>query len=92
VEELLADFEKQHPNIKVKYEVIADQYMDVIKTRLIGGKGPDVFYLDAIEAPALIETGVLEPLDRFITDEFDVDDFEKSMIQAFQQGNWRVMR
>lgn len=87
LEELLADFEKQHPNIKVKHEVIADQYMDVIKTRLIGGKGPDVFYLDAIEAPALIETGVLEPLDRFITDDFDVDDFEKPMIQAFQQGN-----
>ena len=59
--QVLKDFEEKHPNIKVKHEVIADQYMDVVKTRLIGGEGPDVFYLDAVEAPALIETGVLEP-------------------------------
>lgn len=87
LDELLADFERKHPNIKVKHEVIADQYMDVIRTRLIGGKGPDVFYLDAIEAPALIETGVLEPLDRFITSDFDMADFEKPLLHAFQQGN-----
>ncbi|KKI93161.1 sugar transporter [Bacillus sp. SA1-12] len=81
----LEDFEKIHPDIKVKHDVIADQYMDILKTRLIGGTGPDVFYLDAFEAPALIETGVLEPLDKYVNDEFDVADFEKPMLQAFQQ-------
>ncbi|KIL52093.1 ABC transporter substrate-binding protein [Jeotgalibacillus soli] len=83
--ETLADFEEKNPDIDVKLEVIADQYMDVIKTRLIGGEGPDVFYLDAFEAPALIETGVLEPLDQYVTDEFDIEDFEKPMLEAFQQ-------
>ena len=48
---LLQDFEATHPAIKVKYEVINDQYMDVIKTRLIGEAAPDVFYLDVLEAP-----------------------------------------
>jgi multiple sugar transport system substrate-binding protein len=59
LQQTLDDFEAKHPNIDVKLEVISEQYMDVIKTRLIGGEGPDVFYLDAFEAPALIETGVI---------------------------------
>ncbi|MEH7306826.1 ABC transporter substrate-binding protein [Neobacillus drentensis] len=84
LKEVLADFEQEHPNIKVKHEVIADQYMDVMKTRLIGGEGPDVFYLDAFEAPGLIQTGALEPLDGYVKKDFDVADFEKPLIKAFQ--------
>ncbi|MFF2088903.1 ABC transporter substrate-binding protein [Paenibacillus sp. NPDC058174] len=82
----IQEFETKHPNVKVKYEVIADQYMDVIKTRLIGGEGPDVFYLDAFEAPGLIERNVLEPLDSYVTPEFDVADFDQPMLDAFKQG------
>ncbi|WP_053365183.1 ABC transporter substrate-binding protein [Bacillus sp. FJAT-27245] len=85
LKQVIEDFESKHKDIKVKYEVISEQYMDVIKTRLIGGEGPDVFYLDAFEAPALIETGVLEPLDEYVTDDFDVDDFEKPLAEAFIQ-------
>lgn len=85
LKEALDSFEEKHPNIKVKHEVISDQYMDVMKTRLIGGEAPDVFYLDAFEAPALIETGVLEPLDDYVTDEFNVDDFEQPLLEAFQK-------
>lgn len=83
LKQTIADFEEKNPDIDVKLEVITEQYMDVIKTRLIGGEGPDVFYLDAFEAPALIETGVIEPLDEYVTDEFDVDDFEKPLLEAF---------
>ncbi|WGG46793.1 ABC transporter substrate-binding protein [Rossellomorea sp. DA94] len=84
LKQTLADFEEKHPNIDVKHEVISEQYMDVLKTRLIGGEGPDVFYLDALEAPALIDTGVVEPLDDYVTEDFDVKDFEKPMLEAFQ--------
>jgi multiple sugar transport system substrate-binding protein len=84
LKQTLEDFEAKHPNIDVKHEVIADQYMDVMKTRLIGGKGPDVFYLDAFEAPGLIETGTVEPLDEYVKEDFDVEDFEKPLLEAFQ--------
>lgn len=83
----LKEFEAKYPNVKVNYEVIADQYMDVIKTRLIGGEGPDVFYLDAFEAPGLIEANVLEPLDSYVTPEFDVADFEQPMVDAFKKDD-----
>jgi len=88
LQQTLDDFEAKHPNIDVKLEVISDQYMDVIKTRLIGGKGPDVFYLDAFEAPGLIETGAVEPLDEYVKEDFDVADFEKPLLEAFKvDGN-----
>ncbi|MRX73295.1 extracellular solute-binding protein [Bacillus lacus] len=85
LDEVIADFESENPDIDVKRDTIADQYMDVIKTRLIGGEGPDVFYLDAFEAPGLIETGVVEPLDSYINEDFDIADFEEPLIQAFQK-------
>lgn len=86
LEQTLKDFEAKYPNIKVKHDVINSQYMDVMKTRLIGGEAADVFYLDSSEAPALIETGVLEPLDTYIanTPDFDMNDYEKPLLEAFQ--------
>lgn len=85
LEQTIAEFEAQNPDIDVKLDIIADQYMDVMKTRLIGGEAADVFYLDSYDAPSLINTGVLEPLDKYVTEEFDVADFEKPMLEAFQK-------
>lgn len=81
---LVNEFEAQNPDIRVRYEAIADQYMDVIKTRLIGEAAPDVFYLDVSDAPFLIGHQVLEPLDAYITPEFDLDDFEPNLLNAFR--------
>lgn len=81
---VLQDFEAKHPDIKVKYEVINQQYMDVIKTRLIGDTAPDVFYLDAFEAPLLMQNNVLEPLNTYITNEFDLADFIPTLLNAFK--------
>jgi multiple sugar transport system substrate-binding protein len=85
--QVLQDFEATHPAIKVRFEVIPDQYMDVIKTRLIGDAAPDVFYLDSIEAPFLIQQNVLEPLDRYVTPAFDPTDFEPNLLQPFTRQN-----
>ncbi|TXK80926.1 ABC transporter substrate-binding protein [Paenibacillus sp. N3.4] len=83
-QQVLKDFQAKHPNITVKFDVIADQYMDVIKTRLVGGEGADVFFLDAFEAPALIAKNVLEPLDSYVKPDFDVADFETPLLNAFK--------
>ncbi|OKH21648.1 ABC transporter substrate-binding protein [Chroogloeocystis siderophila 5.2 s.c.1] len=86
LQQVLNEFEATHPKIKVKYDAIADQYMDVLKTRLIGDTAADVFYLDAFEAPGMIEPGVLEPLDDYVTPEFDIADFQPSLLAAFQEN------
>lgn len=79
-------FEAKHPDIKIKYEVINSEYMDVIKTRLIGDVAPDVFYLDALEAPLLMKYDVLEPLDAYVTPAFNLADFEPLMLNAFKRN------
>lgn len=86
-EETIDAFEEKYPHINVEVDTIADQYMDVLRTRLIGGEAGDVFFLDAFEAPGLIEAGVLESLDGYITDDFDVDDFEEPLIDAFRRDD-----
>jgi len=87
LKQLLKDFEKQHRGIKVKHEEIADQYMDVMKTRLVGEAAPDVFYLDALEAPFFMSQGVLENLDNYISPEFDIADFEDILLNSFKSDN-----
>ncbi|WP_414577753.1 ABC transporter substrate-binding protein [Anabaena sp. CCY 9402-a] len=86
--QVLQDFEAEHPQIKVKYEVISDQYMDVMKTRLVGEAAPDVFYLDALEAPFLMSQNVLEPLNNYITPKFDLADFEPTLLNSFKYQNY----
>ncbi|MFW6295709.1 MAG: ABC transporter substrate-binding protein [Halothece sp.] len=87
LEQVLKDFETIHPNIHVKFETITDQYMDVIKTRLIGNAAPDIFYLDTLEAPLLMSSGVLEPLNNYISPEFDLADFKPELLEAFKYKN-----
>ena len=87
LQQVIKNFEIQHPHIKVKYDVIADEYMDVLKTRLIGETAADVFYLDAFAAPEIMLPGVLEPLDNYITDKFNLADFNLKFLKAFQQDN-----
>ena len=84
--QVIRDFEAKNPTIKIKYEVINSEYMDVIKTRLIGDVAPDVFYLDALEAPLLMKYSVLEPLDAYITPDFNLADFEPLMLNAFKRN------
>lgn len=85
LDRVIREFESKNPTIKVKREVINSQYMDVIKTRLIGDVAPDVFYLEAFEAPALMKYGVLEPLDAYIKPSFKLNDFEPTLLNAFKR-------
>jgi multiple sugar transport system substrate-binding protein len=87
LQQVLDQFEATHPGIQVRFETIADQYMDVLKTRIIGEAAPDVFYLDVFEAPFLMSQGVLEPLDAYITPETDLADFEPRLLNAFKDGD-----
>lgn len=67
--------------IAVRKQVIEDKYQDVLKSRFAASNPPDVFYLDASEAPVLIESGVLEPLELSAPDQAD---FYPQFLQAFR--------
>lgn len=82
-DKLLESFTKK-TGIKVEKRIYND-YATQLQTDLIGGTAPDVFYVDVSEAPALIEKGVLEPLDSYIdkTKDFNKDDFYKPAYEGF---------
>jgi len=66
MEQLIAAFEKKHPNIKIERDVQATNDMrPVIQTALASGTGPDVFYYDTGPgfAGVLAKAGLLMPLD-----------------------------
>lgn len=67
--------------IAVRKQVIEDKYPDVLKSRFAAGNPPDVCYLEGSEAPILIESGVLEPLDLTAADEAD---FYPQFLRAFR--------
>lgn len=82
ITEMIADFEKE-TGIKVEKKVYTD-YQTQLKTDLIGGTAPDVFYLDVNIAPEMKESGVLEPLNQYVTDEFEVDDIYENLLAGFK--------
>jgi multiple sugar transport system substrate-binding protein len=84
LKQLIQKFEENYPHIKVKYEVINSEYMSVIYTRLAGKTAPDVFYLEAFEAPRLMKEGALESLNTYITADFNIADFKKRVLDAFR--------
>lgn len=73
--------------IAVHKQVIEDKYMDVLKSRFAGHKPPDVFYLDAYEAPLLIASGTLEP---FAADPADEQDFYPRFLDAFRGADGKL--
>lgn len=80
--EMISDFEEK-TGIKVEKKIYTD-YQTQLKTDLIGGTAPDVFYLDVNIAPEMIESGVVEPLNQYITDEFKVDDIYSNLLDGFK--------
>lgn len=89
LKKLLESFESKYPDINVKYEPISGNYMQKIQTMLAAGNAPDVFYLDSSEAPTLMSTGALQPIDQYIEEsDFNLDDFFDSLLNGFTwEGN-----
>jgi multiple sugar transport system substrate-binding protein len=66
----IAEFEKQNPGIKVANEPVALGQRDVkFSTAIRGGKGPDVFALDANPVKQYIKEGWVKDLTPFIEKE-----------------------
>lgn len=61
-------------------ERVYSDYNIELQAELIGGSGPDVFYVDAYMAPFYMAQGVLMPLDAA---EFELDEFYAPLKNAF---------
>jgi multiple sugar transport system substrate-binding protein len=78
-------------NIEDKYGLVIEKkiYTDhatQLKAELAGGVAPDVFYVDSVMAPELIEAKMLGEIPQKIKDEADINDFYSNLVSAFSDG------
>lgn len=76
IDELIGEFQKLHPNIKVKQTNFPyDQYNQKVATLVPAGKGPDIINLYYGWLPKYVAAGYLQPLpeDSFPTAEIEKD-------------------
>ena len=85
LEQVLADFQEEYPNITVRFEPLAGDYPAAMAAKFSSGDVPDVFYVDSGVAPTWIDDGVLEPLDPYIAKSgFDTSAFYEGYLNAFR--------
>ncbi|MDC7248963.1 MAG: sugar ABC transporter substrate-binding protein [Sphaerochaetaceae bacterium] len=79
-------FESENPNVKVEWEILANEYNETLQIQIASGKGPDVFYLDASWASMFIENYALSPIDDYIS-QSTIDGFYPSTLDAFRDDS-----
>ena len=64
MKQIIAEFEKENPNITVNVQVTPwDSYWTKLQTAATGGSAPDVFWMNAPNFQLYANGGVLMPLD-----------------------------
>lgn len=65
--ELMRAFEALHPGVEVEvWYTPWDQYHDQLLAMYLGGTGPDVASIGRFELASFIESGLIQPLDRYM--------------------------
>lgn len=86
VDELIVDFQKENPNIKVVHTTFPyEQYNDKVAASVPAGRGPDVINLYYGWLPKYIDSGYLAPLPE---KDFPVATIEKDFIPMVQAAKF----
>src|SRR5689334_12869241 len=87
LQQVIAEFEKTHPDISVDYSVINGDYSTAMTARFAARNPPDVFYVDSSLASTWASQGVLAPLDSYISStKYNTKAFYPSLLNAFKVG------
>ncbi len=85
IKNMIETFNKSRNDIQIVWEPVAGDYKQTLMTKLSGGTGPDLFYVDVYVFEELAGANVLLPLDTYIKrDNFDINDFFTSLVDAFK--------
>lgn len=78
-------FEKTHPNIKVKMDVVPQGIFEKELTMIAGGVAPDVFFMMDKPIADFARRGIIEDLSSFIEKDkdFDIDAYFTPAIEAY---------
>ncbi len=86
IDETIAEFEKEHPNVEIKYDsgILKDDYSEWISEKALKGEVPDVFMVLPEDFNTFSSVGVLKNLDSLILKdrEFQKEDYYQGSFQA----------
>lgn len=63
---LVREFEKLNPDIRVRYILVPQNYMQKLQIMMAGGTPPDVFYIPDLDFPAFVVKGAMESLSPYV--------------------------
>ena len=93
IEEIVAEFNRTHPNIHVKVVLVPGAETEVTKlmTAVAAGTGPDVYYLDRFTVAQRAWQGVLEPLEDYLVQlGVNVDELKKKFFDfAIKEATYK---
>jgi multiple sugar transport system substrate-binding protein len=86
MESLVAEFNKENPDIKVKLELTPyDQYFTKLDAAATGGSLPDVFWMNGPNFVKYASNEMIEPIDDYISDEnLDLSPYPKGLLGLYQ--------
>jgi len=85
--QVVATFNRTHPNIKVDYTIIQGDYPTAMTARFAAHNPPDIFYVDSSRFPEWARQGVLQPLNSYITkSKYDTAAFIPGLLNSFKTG------
>ncbi|NVM31892.1 MAG: ABC transporter substrate-binding protein [Candidatus Helarchaeota archaeon] len=86
IEELVEEFNRTHPEIKVEavYAGNYDQCLQKTRSAWKAGNPPEVAILAAVHSLTVARTGTIEPLDKFV-EESDGEKFWSDFFSAFRE-------
>lgn len=86
-EEVTAEFMQHHPMIEVQIESIPVNYKEKILTYIASGEPPDVFLLDSVIIPALLNKGILLDLKPYVDSlHIDLGAYFPNVLSIFAKG------
>ena len=84
MKEVIAAFERSHPNIKVNYDAF-NNYQATMLAKFSARKPPDVFYIDSNVFLDWVTQGLLQPLDSYAAkSHFSSKPFYSSLLNGFK--------
>ena len=85
IDETIARFEKEHPNVEVKYQIgiLKEDYSLWLSQQLLTGNEPDLYMILNEDFNSLDSLGALKNLDQIIKSDsdFDVDKFYQNTLE-----------
>ncbi len=95
--DLIADFEKSHPEIKVELQRVSyADYMTKLLTQFAGGTAPDVIFVSTYDVLNLTLAGVLEPMDEYLKSDpsFPIKDMWPVLLKEYTINDrlWGIPR